>query len=417
MKLVIIGINEDGQRVDRLVGKLIPHAEKGLVYKAIRKKIVTLNGKKTQPDARVKEGDELRLFFADETLINLGGTLQDVKEAADTGTEKEYAPKQFGRGEKGKKTENVGFDFSDNIIYEDDDVILVYKPAGILTQGAMQKKQRNGQTDEVSLNDLLIAYLNEKGKLSGTGETFKPSVCNRLDRNTSGIVVCGCSLKGLRVMSKLIHDRSLKKFYLCAVKGIIREPGVLTGWLVKDEESNKVRIYKNETDIQGNTPGADKGITGKGEAVGESLRRGRRNKGDVKADAYNIETRYRPLKSAHEMTLLEVELVTGRPHQIRAHMASIGHPVAGDPKYGDAAFNRMIAKEYGIKHQVLTAWRLVFPEKCQPEPQHGNETRQVNEPQHGNGSCLEALSGREFRAEVPSEVTKLFGVDRQNLLY
>ncbi|MCR5828871.1 MAG: RluA family pseudouridine synthase [Lachnospiraceae bacterium] len=387
MKLVIIGINEDGQRVDRLVGKLIPHAEKGLVYKAIRKKIVTLNGKKTQPDARVKEGDELRLFFADETLINLGGTLgaesgRDGK--AGDRSESSVSPENSrSRNEQAhRQRSDIGVNdyvFPENIIFEDDDVILVYKPAGILTQGAAEKKQK-------SLNDLLIAYLNEKGKILGTGETFRPSVCNRLDRNTSGIVVCGCSLKGLREMSKLIHDRSLRKFYLCAVKGIVSEPGVLRGWLVKDEKSNKVKIYK--------------------ESVG-------------KADAYSIETRYRPIAEAHGMTLLEVELVTGRPHQIRAHMASIGHPVAGDPKYGDPAFNRMIAKEFGIKYQVLTAWRLVFPEKCQSEvryekeAQHGNEARHENEAQHGNGSCLEALSGREFVGKVPSEVTMLFGVNRK----
>ncbi len=307
MKLVTIGVNEDGQRVDRLVGKLIPRAEKGLIYKAIRKKIVTLNGKKTEPDVRVKEGDELRLFFSDDTLKDLGGTGAESR----TGEQKS----------KGGNINVKGYVFGENIIYEDSDVILVYKPEGILTQGA----------GDVSLNDLLIDYLDETGKLSGTGETFRPSVCNRLDRNTSGIVVCGCSLKGLRVMSALIHDRRLRKYYLCAVKGVISEEGDLKGWLVKDEKTNKVRVFKNKPDDPG---------------------------------ALNIETRFKPLTTSHDMTLLEVELVTGRPHQIRAHMASIGHPVVGDPKYGDAAFNRFVATKFGIRHQMLTAWKLIFPKDC-----------------------------------------------------
>ncbi len=307
MKLVTIGVNEDGQRVDRLVGKLIPRAEKGLIYKAIRKKIVTLNGKKTEPDVRVKEGDELRLFFSDDTLKDLGGTGAESR----TGEQKS----------KGGNISVKGYAFGENIIYEDSDVILVYKPEGILTQGA----------GDVSLNDLLIDYLDETGKLSGTGETFRPSVCNRLDRNTSGIVVCGCSLKGLRVMSALIHDRRLRKYYLCAVKGVISEEGDLKGWLVKDEKTNKVRVIKNKPDDPG---------------------------------ALNIETRFKPLTTSHDMTLLEVELVTGRPHQIRAHMASIGHPVVGDPKYGDAAFNRFVATKFGIRHQMLTAWKLIFPKDC-----------------------------------------------------
>ncbi|MCR5520676.1 MAG: RluA family pseudouridine synthase [Lachnospiraceae bacterium] len=376
MKLVVIGRNEEGQRVDRLVGKLIPHAEKGLVYKAIRKKIVTLNGKKTEPDVRVKEGDELRLFFSDDTLRDLGGMTEsavsgspndanEFSKSSISGSESiSGKPEKSGStGKKKNKGDDIsmsGYVFSENIIYEDSDVILVYKPAGILSQGSGEKTQktgyhnvqtaknvwsrnddeRKGRSSEASLNNLLIEYLEGTGKLSGTGETFRPSVCNRLDRNTSGIVVCGCSLKGLREMSELIRDRKLKKFYLCAVKGVLTEPGDLKGWLVKDEKTNKVRIYKDKQGLP---------------------------------DALNIETKYSPLKSAHNMTLLEVELVTGRPHQIRAHMASIGHPVAGDPKYGDPSFNRLVAKEYGIKHQALTARRLVFPEDCRLEILKGKE--------------------------------------------
>ena len=173
MKAIAIGANEHGQRVDRLVGKLIPRAEKGLVYKAIRKKIVTLNGKKTQPDARVCEGDELKLFFSDDTLRELGGTVGSTGDKSTSGQTAETVSK--------KNASIKGYEFAENIIYEDTDVILVYKPAGILSQGS--------DSNEVSLNDLLIDHLSHSGKLSGTGETFKPSVCNRLDRNTSGLVI------------------------------------------------------------------------------------------------------------------------------------------------------------------------------------------------------------------------------------
>ena len=399
MKQVTIGVNEDGQRVDRIVAKLLSGAGKGLVYKAIRKKIVTLNGKKTEPDVRVKEGDELKLFFSDETLRELGGTVSAsvsddrsmVSLSNDRSkpncdkrmpeTAKPDASKPCSSGlSLGQNRSSTGigirgYVFKDNILYEDKDVILVFKPAGILTQGAEAKTRKTGRFDdrgekggwnrndterkggesEVSLNDLLIEYLEETGKLSGTGETFRPSVCNRLDRNTSGIVVCGCSLKGLRAMSFLIHDRKLRKYYLCAVKGIIDRPGDLKGWLVKNEKTNKVKVFDDKP--------ADPG-------------------------ALNIETKFKPLATAHDMTLLEVELVTGRPHQIRAHMASTGHPVVGDPKYGDAAFNRMIAKKFDIKYQMLSARRLVFPRDC--------------------GGCGD-LSEKEFKGKIPGELLKIFG--------
>ena len=405
MKKVAIGSNEHGQRVDRLVGKLIPRAEKGLVYKAIRKKIVTLNGKKTAPDVRVSEGDELKLFFSDETLKELGGTVNNPVEAGKE-TEDNKAHVNFGENDtvKSGTTDNTanakgnagsknkkgikGYRFDENIIYEDPDVILVYKPAGILSQGAQKKDtgprplRSGGQgsiREEVSLNDLLIDYLERTGKLSGTGETFRPSVCNRLDRNTAGIVVCGCSLKGLRIMSSLIHDRKLEKYYLCAVKGIIKEPGDLKGWLLKDEKTNKVKVYQDFSCLRSEKAVCISERSGCDEHKSEAPVPG----------ALNIETKYRPFASAHDMTLLEVELVTGRPHQIRAHMASVGHPVVGDPKYGDARFNRVAEREYGIRYQALVAWRLRFPDV----------------------GGLRDLSQREFRCKAPEFSKKIFEVD------
>ena len=185
---------------------------------------------------------------------------------------------------------------------------------------------------DVSLNEYLLGYLEKSGQWKQEeSKAFRPSVCNRLDRNTSGMVICGKSMAGLQQMAALLKDRSLHKYYLCLVKGVMTESQHLEGYLLKDENSNQVKIFQKETE-----------------------------------GAAHIITEYEPLYTEGETTLLKVTLVTGKSHQIRAHLSSIGHPIIGDPKYGDRKVNAFFRETHGIKNQMLHAWKLTFPELAEP---------------------------------------------------
>lgn len=322
MRIVTVSKNEAGQRLDKLLAKYMNLAGKGFLYKMMRKKNITLNGKKCDGTEKLEEGDEIRLFLAEETIEKFS----EVKV------------------QKVKKTQL-------DLVYEDENVILINKPSGMLSQKAKE-------TDE-SLVEYLIDYLLDSGSLTKAQlASFRPSVCNRLDRNTSGLVIAGKSLPGLQIMSEMIKERSIRKFYLCVVKGVLSDPMKLSGYLVKDEKTNQVTVYPEHSSKQ-----------------------------KLPKEALPIHTNYRPLKQDGSFTLLEVELITGRSHQIRAHLASIGHPIAGDYKYGDSRVNELVKRSYGVHSQMLHAWRLVMPDH-------------VKEP-------LEKLSGQEFKAEPPKEMLRM----------
>ena len=217
-------------------------------------------------------------------------------------------------------------------------MLLLNKPAGMLSQKARE--------EDVSAVEHLTRYLLDTGALTKEElKTFRPSVCNRLDRNTSGILAAGKSLAGLQELSRFFKERSIGKYYLCLVYGKVKQPEAVKGYLVKEEKTNYVRIAEHEM------PGG-----------------------------VRIETEYRPLASGGECTLLEVHLVTGKPHQIRAHLASKGHPILGDYKYGIRRINDIYQKQYGLKSQLLHAWRLRMPD---------------------TEGALGYLSGREFQAPPP----------------
>ncbi len=302
-----VGKNEAGMRLDKLIERILPQAGKGFAYKMLRKKNIVLNGKKAEGNERLNEGDEVKFFLSDDTFSGFGGVI------AKSGDKKSDV------SENDKTGRDQSFDFASNIIYEDEDVILVNKPEGILSQKAV--------SEDISLNEYLLDHMVEKHGFDPAGPaTFRPSICNRLDRNTSGIVCCGVSMKGLRALSQMFRERTVHKYYLALCKGEIKIADHRKAYLIKDEKTNKVTV-------------SDKPSEG----------------------AETIETAWKPLKIKDGCTLLEVELFTGKSHQIRAQLAAVGYPIAGDNKYGDVIFNRTMRDRYKVKSQMLAAYRIVFP--------------------------------------------------------
>ena len=299
MKEIIITDKEAGQRFDKYLGKYLEKAGKSFVYKMLRKKNITLNGKKAEGSERLNEGDVIKLFLADETIEKFTSNIEETAAAMKPVAEAE--------------TEEL------NIIYEDDKVLLINKPAGMLSQKA--------RPEDITLVEHIIAYLLKSGSLTTEQmKGFRPGICNRLDRNTSGIIVAGKSLEGLQVMGELFKDRSLDKYYYCIVKGAVEKKEQIEGYLYKNHSHNKVTISKEPQ---------------------EGLE--------------YIKTQYEPVKKTDEYTLLKVKLITGKSHQIRAHLHSIGHPIIGDGKYGDVRVNKFFKKNYKLKHQLLHAAELHFP--------------------------------------------------------
>lgn len=292
MKEIVINENEAGQRLDKFLGKLLKEAPASFYYKMLRKKNIVLNGKKATGNEKLTVGDSVKLFLSDETFEKFAGKRQTNDLAA--------------------SVPNIALE----IVYEDHDVLAINKPAGMLSQKAKK--------EDISANEYILQYLLESGTITRESlHTFKPSVCNRLDRNTSGILVAGKTLNGLQQMSKAFRERSMEKYYLAIVAGHISKPRRIEGFLKKDEKNNQVTILSEPSN-----------------------------------DAKPIITEYRPLKLVGQVTLLEVHLITGRSHQIRAHLASIGHPVIGDTKYGNPRLNREFLKNAGVTHQLLHAYRL-----------------------------------------------------------
>ncbi len=282
--------NEAGQRLDKYLAKLLPKAPKSFFYKMLRKKNITLNKKKASGSEKLQCQDVVQFFISQETFNKFSaGTFQR-------------------------------FHMNLDILYEDPQILLLNKPVGMLSQ--------KGKPQDVSAVEYLITYLLESGQLEEEQlQTFRPGFCNRLDRNTSGILVAGKTLASLQELSVLFRERSLEKYYCCLVKGQLVKKKFIKGYLHKDEKCNKV-VVKDSPD-----PGA-------------SL----------------IETSYEPLAWNQEMTLLRVHLITGRTHQIRSHLAHIGHPIAGDPKYGDRCWNRKFYEKYRLQNQLLHAAQLIMPE-------------------------------------------------------
>lgn len=327
---IIVGKNESGQRLDRVLEKIFVNANTGFIFKMLRKKNITLNDKKADGKERLEPGASIRLWFSDESFEKLSG-----KKAGDI-KDLEKNPKVDK-----KSTET----FKSYIVYEDENTVIINKPAGLLSQKAYE--------NDISVNDLLLDYLEFDSKALNT---FKPSICNRLDRNTSGLMVCGKTLEGLRVNNELIKTKAVSKYYLAVVKGRVEKPGSINEWLYKDEKTNKVTVK-------------DKPFEG----------------------ADFIQTEYEVLDYFKDATLLLVKLITGKTHQIRAHLSSISHPIIGDFKYGDKSVNEKFKREYGIKSQLLHSFRLVYP---------NSDISDTDTFKALKGKCFEASYNNDFRKVI-----------------
>lgn len=289
MKEIIIGENDSGQRIDRFLMKYLSEAPRNFIYRMIRKKNIELNRSRTKPEEIIRKGDKIQLFLADDTINKFKGEIEINKSGVEM-----------------------------DIIYEDDNIILINKPVGILSHSSEEDESDN-------IVDGMISYLIQTGEYNPEEEhNFIPGICNRLDRNTSGIIIGGKTYEALRELNKAIKNGDIERLYKTIVSGKLRGELLLEDYLIKDSKENKVEIFKKD-----------------------------------RKDSKKVITKIKPLDYNEEYSLLEVDLITGRTHQIRAHLASIGNPVIGDRKYGDGTINKEF-KKYGLRDQYLQAYKIKF---------------------------------------------------------
>ena len=307
----VVSQNDENRRLDKFLKSYLRNASLSHIYKLLRKD-VKVNGKRAKHDAVLVAGDELTLYISEEDEKALRG-----------GREAPKLKRQF------------------KIAYEDKELLVVEKPFGLLTHGTADERKK-------TLANQVLSYLMEKGDYDVAERAFSPSPVNRLDRNTTGLVIFGKTGNALKCFNSMIRERaSIRKYYLTIVKGTLQGDLKLRGKLEKDCEENRVTI----------------GNSGK-----------------------EIETIVKLIDEAGGFSLVEAELVTGRTHQIRAHLSHAGYPVIGDAKYGDGALNRKLGTKYGLTTQLLHAERLYFEKMT-------------------NG--YEYLNGLEIKAALPAEFSKI----------
>lgn len=322
MQEIIISEKEAGQRLDKYLGKFMPYAPKSFFYKMLRKKNIVLNGKKAEGMERLAEKDKITLFFSSETIL------------------------KFQQNFNVDNNEHSNITPAFSIIYEDDHILIINKPVGLLSQ--------KSKPEDISAVEHIIAYLLQSGfiKLEEL-QTFRPGICNRLDRNTSGIMIGGKTIHGLQEMNALLKKHEVNKYYLTIVSGQMKSGLQATGYLKKDHSHNRVSITDKPSE-----------------------------------DADYICTEYKPLIYENNFTLLKVKLITGKSHQIRAHLKSLGYPVIGDGKYGDMRINKEMRKRFSLTHHLLHSYEIQFPTLS---------------------GCLSGLSEKVLQAQMPAEFLKIAG--------
>ncbi len=289
LRIVEIDRNSENQRLDKFLLKYFNKAGKSFIYKMLRKKRIKYNGTKALGNEILKSGDFLQMYLSEETI----NSFMEIK-----------------------TVDRADNDFS--VLYEDENIIICNKPAGL----AVQWDSINVNN---TLNDQLLFYLHKKGEYIPQKESvFTPSVCNRLDRNTSGIVLFGKNYKSVKALNEIIKNRKIDKFYLTVLKGVIKENDTISAYYIK-KENNRAEIFS-----------------------------------EFKEGSKKIVTKYKRLAENGEYSLAEVDLITGKSHQIRAGFKFMGYYVIGDRKYGISDVNKFFKKNFGLDNQFLHSYKVIF---------------------------------------------------------
>ncbi len=296
MKEIIIDSSAANQRFDKFLKKYFSASSNGFIYKMLRKKNIILNDKKDDGSSILLEGDTIKVFFSDETFDKMRG----LDDSAD---EYNYL-----------KRLNYNLD----VIYEDDNIIACNKPADMLSQ--------KSKASDISINEYIISYLiNERNYSIEDYRLFHPSISNRLDYNTTGVILGAKTLQSQQELSLALKERTIDKYYICIVKGKVAKDILLKGSLTKNKRTNMVKIIADENEPQ-------------------------------------IETDIKVISSNNDISLLRIHLITGKTHQIRAHLSSINHPIIGDIKYGDNKINNYYKDKYNLNSQALHSYITIYKE-------------------------------------------------------